>query len=288
MKRTLSILLATLVAVASVSGLVGCRYSFVTGDAYDEEGYLVGSKTYAEQVTAVEIVWKCGKLTVKNGDKVAVSENADGLSDEQRVRSVVRDGVLYVQFWKSSYVSEINQADKNVLVEVPRGASIKIASTSGDIHCEDISADSFEVGKMSGGFYAGDIVAKSVRLSSTSGSIKTDSVSCDSLSVSTTSGKVSLGNVAAVQAQVNSTSGNVSFNIMPACEQVDVECTSGSVKLCLQDVARGAAATINTTSGAKNVTVEHTQSGNEYVVGSGACKLYVRCTSGSVTLVSVN
>ncbi len=284
MKRALSLLLAVVLLAVSVTVLIGCRYSFVTGDAYDDDGYNVGSKTYAEQITAVEVVWKCGQLVVENGEQTAVSESAEELQEEQRVRSVVKDGVLCVQFWKSAYASSVNPSDKSVTVVVPSGVSVKITSTSGEIRCEDVVADSVVVDKMSGSFCASSVVANTVDLGSTSGAIKTNAIMCNSLKVRTTSGSVSLGDVAAKQVQVNSTSGSVSFNITSACEQVNVDSTSGSVRLRLQDIARGVTASLITTSGSKVVSVEHAQNGNEYVVGSGACALRVKCTSGSVYL----
>lgn len=278
--------LAVMTTAALVATICcGCVYSFVTGDKYDNaENYNIGSKTYDEDISCVEIDWKCGKLTLGNGDKVSVEENQGSLNDQQRVRSIVENGVLKVQFWASEYSATVNSTDKTVKVIVPPNIDVKIVSTSGQIVMNNIKANNVTVGKMSGSLEIDNIDAKTVDIDTTSGSIKIGSVTCQKLIVDSTSGSVRINDMSAAVALVGSTSGSVKLTIGGVCEQFELNVTSGNSELHLADAKCGATIEHSTVSGKLNIQADYNVSGGKSVVGSGKCKMSLHATSGKITV----
>jgi len=302
-KRVVLISLALTVACLLCLGLFsGCINSKIKYDTYAQaDSYLVGNRPETtENITAVEIDWVCGKVTVieREDGVIAVTENSETLPEEQRVHSLIQNGILYVRFWKSGLYAKCDHNLKHVTVQIPKGIKIDVDAVSAPIDAEDLNCLSLDAEAVSGSISVKNVVsvgdidlhttsgsistdnltANSVDLESTSGSVKSGEISCGNFRAESTSGSITALAVTALEGEISTTSGRVDIDVksIPA---LDVETTSGSVKVTLIGDA-GATLNINTVSGRITKPVD----GN--VIGNGANRIEISTTSGSVEIVT--
>lgn len=183
------------------------------GEFSDEDG----------TIKSVVVRWHSGDITVEEGDDIAltVSENVPGLSDDEKMHILVKDGVLYVEFCASGYNFTRRDRRKPLKLEIPYGLSLTI-----DTSVSDISINRF--------------TGSALRLESTTGSINIGDITLTGdLLLKTVTGDISVGNISAVNADFHTVSGKVETGKME-CDKARVEVSNGNVSLDDFIVAGGA------------------------------------------------
>ena len=101
--------------------------------------YSVGNATITDKITDLEVNWVAGKITVvpAEGEEVTVTEDYNGDNDSLRLRWLVKDGKLTVQFRKSS-IYGTSDMTKNLTIAIPTAmleamGDVEIALVSGDV-----------------------------------------------------------------------------------------------------------------------------------------------------------
>ncbi len=302
-------------------GLVGLGGGHRYADA---EKYAVGNFTYAaDAVSRVQIHWLSGavELVAGEGETLSVSENDAGLSDRQKLHWRLDGGTLHIEFAASEYVGNFPIGAKQLRVELPVGVmlevetvsapinagtqslgGVKIATTSGSVHFEALTADELKIESVSGAQRLGSVETREkTELRSVSGAIKAEDLHAATLQIGSVSGRIELGEAAAAaKIEIESTSGatsaarlqcaaaeveTVSGSItvgLSACAEAEFDTTSGKVHLTLLD-GLGATVDFDTASGKFNCADYHVIAGKR-VLGDGVCRISVETVSGGLTV----
>lgn len=238
---TLGVIICSIFVFTACGGIYCEEYD-------DAKSYAVGDKTYSEKITSAEIYWMSGSVTVITSDEQSASviETGDELSENKKVRSIVKDGKIIVRFWASGYKDNVSDGEKNLTVTIPKSIDVTINAKEADV--------SF-----------GNIEVKNLNVSTTTGKICADSVSAQTI-------------------DLNTDSGTVEINIK-TCSRADIETKSGNVSVKIP-VVRGAWVTFSTKTGKLITEKEYKEELGIYIFGSGGgdTELDVKSTNGNLTI----
>lgn len=298
-------LLAAMLAGCRVNISVGSD-SYITGEDYpDARKYKTGAFTYAsDAVKAVEVYWRSGEIALieSGASELSVSESESGgeLPEDTALHYLLDGGVLRIRFCGSGARILVNEADKRLRLEVPKGIDISVHTTSallkadaleqdnilisafsGRTELGTVTAENIDLSSSSGAIRAGSIAAQSVKCRSSSGSLGLGSVSAGTLDCGTSSGAVTVGNAAAETIRIATSSGRAELAFSEATS-AEIHSSSGKIVLTLA----GGGAELSYTSGSGKLFTEHsfTRRGALYVFGSGECRLTVETSSGNLEI----
>lgn len=278
--------------------------SFLTGESYpDAEKYQTGSFTYnANEIEAVEVYWRSGNVEIIESDnaELSVKESGSMLPENKAMHFLLDNGVLRIRFCASGESVQLNSSDKHLSLEVPKGISISVHTTSASVKADTLEQNDILIAVHSGNIKLGTVTAESTDFSSSSGSIRADSTAAQSLKCSASSGAVDLGVISVRQFDCSTSSGAVTVDSVTS-ETISIAATSGKVTLELAEVSAGE---IRTSSGKVDLTLAKDgaeilytaasgklltdsiceRKGDLYVFGSGASKLTVETSSGNLEI----
>ncbi len=291
--------------------LAGCRVnisvgsnSYITGEDYpDARKYKTGAFTYAaDEVKAVEVYWRSGEIALieSGASELSVSESGSELPEDTALHYLLDGGVLRIRFCGSGARILVNEADKRLRLEVPKGIDISVHTTSALVKADaleqgnilisafsgrtelgTVTAENIDLSSSSGAIRAGSVAAQTVKCRSSSGSVGLGSVSAGTLDCGTSSGAVTVGNAAAETIRIATSSGRaeLAFREAPSAE---IHSSSGKIVLTLA----GGGAELSYTSGSGKLFTERsfTRRGALYVFGGGECRLTVETSSGNLEI----
>lgn len=304
MKRIIAALLACLLlAFMGCISLASIRYS-------DADRYTAGNFTYdGSKVTAVEIDWVSGSITLKNGKgTLSVSETSEKqLSEEDQMHWWIDGTTLRIRYCKSgkkiNLVGDLLEK-KDLTVELPAFADLSIDVAAGKIVAEDmLDVGTFKVNTASGGASIGFLSAKEVDIDTASGAwefgmvsvsgefdvdtasggLSVDEITANSVEVDSASGGVSIGAVMADRVKIDSASGGIALGLRRV-SRADISSTSGGIRLTLADKEGGATIRFDAVSGSFSTDLPYEKTGNTYKIGSGLADIKISVTSGGVTV----
>lgn len=305
--------------------LFGCKNNIINGQKYlNSEKYFIGSKTYDEEISNLEVNWYVGSIEIVIGEKVEIEENSSNLPSEKQVHSYVEKGTLKVEFWKSGLKSTVDSNEKQVKITIPRGTNINISSISAKVISDSIDCDKMWITSVSGIISIDNLKAKEIKITSTSGSVKIDNIyTLEKANIGTVSGTVIANEISSEEVEVSSTSGKIEIEKIKSdeveietvsgkidvldldCKTAEISSTSGAIKLSpknFEDISidgvssditiyieSDSSVTISfkTTSGEFNVLNSNIQfriDGKKYIIGNGENKIDIHTTSGDVIL----
>ena len=291
--------------------LAGCRVnisvgsnSYITGEDYpDARKYKTGAFTYAaDEVKAVEVYWRSGEIALieSGASELSVSESGSELPEDTALHYLLDGGVLRIRFCGSGARILVNEADKRLRLEVPKGIDISVHTTSALVKADaleqgnilisafsgrtelgTVTAENIDLSSSSGAIRAGSVAAQTVKCRSSSGSVGLGSVSAGTLDCGTSSGAVTVGNAAAETIRIATSSGRAELAFSEATS-AEIHSSSGKIVLTLA----GGGAELSYTSGSGKLFTEHsfTRRGALYVFGSGECRLTVETSSGNLEI----
>lgn len=254
--RKIAVLLITIFMIICVSG---CNN--MTVEIYENaEEFRAGNFSWdADDIKAIEIYWRSGKVNIEDTDEhqVSVSESGEKLN--------------------------ISPEDKWLQVKIPQGIDLKAHSTSADVTAEKLEHDNILIATMSGKIDVAEVRGSNVDFSSNSGNIEIAAITADTLSVNTSSGQVECKSVEVDEAGVKSNGGNISFgDIMNS--NINISTTSGDVVLRLPE--DGVTVEYATDSGRFRFKTqqEYEKIGDLYRFGKGNADLKVQSSSGDLKI----
>lgn len=167
-------------------------------------------------VRRVEIDWLGGNVEVEQSvsGKASIFEDGDALSEEKRLHTYLNDGVLRVKYCRSGCLGKIDETQKNLQVEIPKGAEVEINTFSANVYLGVL-----ETGRLS---------VKTDR-----GCIEAESLRCQKAEIETQSGYIGVGSLMADKLEVNGKEGEIHLGI-PVCPISEIETGKGNVTLYLQ------------------------------------------------------
>lgn len=134
----LALILITILISGIRKGGMGIPFlSFSSFQYANEEKYTVGDNSItADQLKELDINWVSGSITLEayDGDTIEITETCDSdISSDDRVRSCYENGVLTIQFRKSTFLLFGTQASgKNLKIRIPKALAEGIENLSLD------------------------------------------------------------------------------------------------------------------------------------------------------------
>ncbi len=265
--------------LTSCKSRVGCeKYS-------DAKDYKVGDQTYKETISKVEIDWSCGevKIVESTNSTIKITESDQNLKYDKKVHSLVKDGVLYVKFWKSGLRSDIESEKKFITIQVPSGKEMNIDSISADVISDKLTGSNINIKTVSGNINIKEVKTKTCDISTTSGDVSLNKVtSSTKFDIETVSGKLNIGSLISKNITANSVSGDVKMEL-ESFTNIEIKVTSSKVNLLVTNDF-SATLTYKTTSGKLNTSLDYRTSGSKRIFGEGTCNIYVKSVSGNLNI----
>lgn len=206
-------------------------------DSYENAAEYVATGEFSngdEGIKSVVVRWRSGDITVEEGGDtlVSVRESVSGLSDDEKMHILVRDGVLYVEFCAGGYKFTREDKRKPLKLEIPSGISLTIVSSSGDITLNSFTGRSLNLESISGSIHTGGItLTGELALKSVSGSFSIGSMIAAKAELCTVSGKVEIGKMECGEAILNVTSGDVRIDDFTVSGDAVFKSSSGDISL---------------------------------------------------------
>lgn len=292
MKRYQKALMILLTLAPAAAMLSGCQFhipfgigSFIAEERYPSAGsYQVGGFTYrAEEVSAVEIYWRCGEVEiVESGEEeLSVRESGGELPENTAMHYLLEDGILRIRFCESGARIRVHSNDKRLTVAVPKGIDLSVYSTSAPVKSDALDQNSILISTHSGRTELGTVNAGSVNLSSSSGAIRAERISAQTLNCDTSSGSIRIEDLAADTADLDTSSGSVKL-ALSSVSQLDIHTSSGRTVLQLPE--GGAEVSYTASSGRLHTAEPFNQKGNLCVFGRGKSRITVNSSSGNLEI----
>lgn len=151
--------------------LAGCRVnisvgsvSYITGEDYpDARKYKTGAFTYAaDEVKAVEVYWRSGEVALieSGASELSVSESGGELPEDTALHYLLDGVVLRIRFCGSGARILVNEADKRLRLEVPKGIDISVHTTSALVKADALEQGNILISAFSGRTELGTVTAE--------------------------------------------------------------------------------------------------------------------------------
>ena len=237
------------------------------GHYANADKYLAGNQTYAEEISAIDIDWISGSVTLVEDETITgvkVEEVTDLEKEKEWVHSYIDNGKLMIKFFAANtWCSRLFDYTKELTVTYHPGLeSVNVDLTSGSLKAESITAKDVNIDMTSGKANINNIVADNVDVDLTSGDIEIKDVTAKEFDADLTSGTIAVGFTAINDASFDLTSGKINMTIPEDGASVKDSKTSGSVKT------------------ERDCSIDN----NLYKFGTGSANIRVSMTSGKVII----
>ena len=237
------------------------------GHYANADKYLAGNQTYTEEITAIDIDWISGSVTLVEDETITgvkVEEVTDLEKEKEWVHSYIDNGKLMIKFFAANtWCSRLFDYTKELTVTYHPGLeSVNVDLTSGSLKAESITAKDVNIDMTSGKANIKNIVADNVDVDLTSGDIEIKDVTAKEFDADLTSGTITVGFTAIDDASFDLTSGKINMTIPEDGASVKVSKTSGSVKT------------------ERECSIDN----NLYKFGTGSANIKVSMTSGKLII----
>ncbi|MCR5479765.1 MAG: DUF4097 domain-containing protein [Ruminococcus sp.] len=285
-----------------LAGCVGIGNTYANADKYSS-----GDLDYDGEITALDINWSSGSVSVSHHDSssVTVTETCNkDLSDAKKVHTWVDGKTLRIQFSKSGESFVFDSYDKKLEIKLPKNIDLKTVAydgSSADTVFDEIKAEKFDIDTSSGKVSLKSCEADEVIADTSSGNINIDlkgdcsKITADASSgdvfvsagevrtakFDTSSGKVTAELKSAESITCDTSSGDMTFKMQKAPSKMDLDASSGDVTLYLpkqSDVKIEA----DTASGDFESDISFSKSDDTYTLGSGDNTISIDTSSGDI------
>lgn len=293
---TLCVVAALLSAAVFAVVLIARHYEVrMWWDQYDARYTETGGGTVQDTVTALDIDWRDGSVTVEpyDGDAVTFSERRDGepVSDpDEAMRWYFADGALHIRYkkWTLLYIESKTQTGKDLVVYLPRAMAenltkIQIDNLSSALTLRDLNATSLvEIDTLSGGVTLTNVTADHIDIDTASGDVNATGIVCRELNVDVASGRITASG-AIRKINADTVSGALILTPGADAQTIDCDSVSGNITVILPaDI--GVTVDMESVSGRIDSTVALTSSGGRHTAGNGAVEIDVDTVSGNLIL----
>lgn len=246
-------------------------------------------------IRSVFIRWRVGDITVEEGDDIAltVSENVSGLSDDEKMHILVKDGVLYVEFCASGYNFTRRDRRKPLKLEIPSGLSLTIVTSVSDISINRFTGSTLSLESTTGSINIGDItLTGDLSLKTVTGDLSIGNLSAVNADFHTVTGKVETGKIECDKARVKVSSGDVWIDDFTVLGDAYFKSSSGNISLS----GKAGTLSINTSVGSVSSSSLSVASSAEIKVTTGDIEISslsagsadLSASSGNITISSLS
>lgn len=223
------------------NGLTNLDYDFA-------DKYSVGGGIISEAVDCIDLNWISGniKIVTDDVDDITISEKCDSSNEEFKLRYLVVDGTLRIQFAKSGKWN-FNNIKKELKIVLPK----------------DLKLKKFELDMVSSTCELDGIKANDIKIDGVSGNINMSNSNADIIEFNTVSGALDYTGTVSTRVKADSVSGDVRLNL-PA--------------------DTGFNAKISAVSGKFDSDFGYIGDKNKYESGDGALSIELNAVSGSLRI----
>lgn len=199
--------------------LVGCKANDVRKFRVYENAaaYTAGDfSCESTLVKRIEIDWLGGNVEVEQSTSATVSvlEEENELPEEKRLHTYLDEGVLRVKYCRSGCWGPIDETQKNLQVDIPKGIDVEINSVGANV-------------------YLGVLELGALSVETDAGSIEAESLVCRRVDVETNRGHIGMGTLRADEAEIENFFGDIHLGA-PLCQSAEIETGKGDVTLFLR------------------------------------------------------
>ena len=243
----------------------------------DADSYNVGNGESADAITALDIDWVDGSVSIvpTDGDKITITEDYSGDKDELRLRWKVENGRLTVKYRKSGrFGLDKDNRGKALTIGVPRTVLEAVSKMDIDIVSADLLVTGITVHDADVDMVSGDVMISGI---------------FDKLDIDTVSGDIKLEG-SAKNVDVDGTSATIELFLTEIPATVDVDTVSGNVSILLPDGTSGFEAIVDAVSGSVYVNdFENVTKTKDYCrFGDGSVKINMDAVSGDLKIGKVS
>ena len=231
MRKQLSILFCA-ICLTTLS-LTACESSY---ERYDDANlYSIGDFTYAaSEVKEIEIDWAGGSIEIQQGEgRFSAMESSRLRSDVQKMHHYLDGTTLKIEYCASGYKGDINEADKNLQLEIPKGVDLHIETKGAPVVIGVIEANSLSVESNSGDITGEKwTIVREVEIETSSGFVSIGELNAENLDFESKSGGLSVEKCNLRQIDGETKGGDIKLGLIGKCIG-SLETTSGNVTLHL-------------------------------------------------------
>lgn len=218
--------------------LVGCDND-VTVNTYQKyensEKYAVGNFE-VEEIKKIKIDWIYGTVNIEksNNNKLIVTEEIDNEKQEYQMHYLINDGNLDIKFMESNCVMPIKNLKKNLLIKIPSNVQdLDITVISAKVELNNFSTQNLEINSVSGEVEVKNLYIEAVSIDAVSGKISVSKVEANEIEVGSTSGEILMNDIKSNTIDISNVSGKNSLDNCSINTSLEIESTSGSIKVVL-------------------------------------------------------
>lgn len=271
MKKRMSICLAALLALGSITLFSGCSTKLRYENANQ---YTAGGATLEQSVSDLDIEWLAGDVQVVFGDveNVTFSETSDdALTESTTLHYWVQNGTLRIKYAKSEKGFMMGSyPEKSLVVTLPSAVQlneVEIETVSAEVEISGAQISDLDIGTVSG-------------------NVNATALSVQALNVETVSGEVrASGQIGSFDIETVSGNLNLAFDNTPADGSIDS--VSGDCTLAFSENGEGFAIEWETVSGKFNTDLVMTskpakEEKGRYCYMDGAHEYEIETVSGNL------
>ena len=227
---------ACIVAVFGVLFFVSCKPSAERSFRVYEDGEKYAAGEFACDATGIkriEIDWVGGNVEVEQTpqNKVVVFEDEDGLLEEKRLHTYLSDGVLRIKYCRSGHLGKIDEMQKNLQVDMPKGVDVKINTVRANVYLGVLETGDLEICTDTGCIEGENILCENAKIQTNSGYIGVGLLTVDEMEVSSVSGDIHLGAPNGLNSKIKTLDGDVTLYLWgDVYALIDFKTQSGELK----------------------------------------------------------
>lgn len=280
--------------VPSTIFLTGCSFGVFNTFTYtydNSEKYTAGDREIEDKITAIDIDYVSGDVTLNGSDtdKVTVKETSNkDLDDAHKVHTWVDGSTLYVRYCESAKSINFNNINKKLELNIPGSQeldNLNVKISSGDLKCSGVTT-----GKLNANSSSGDVgiscKASDIELKVSSGDIVLDQEGMGgSVNIKSSSGKVNYTQTGSNdQINIKSSSGGVNARVEKA-SGLAIDVSSGDITVDADAVSDF---TAKASSGDLDITLGNIPQTSKIDSSSGDVKLFVPETADMTANIKIS
>lgn len=224
------------VAVICTLVFVGCKPSAERRFRVYEDGekYTAGEFVCdGGAVKRIEIDWVGGNVEIEQTpqNKVSVFEDDYELLEEKRLHTYLSDGVLRIKYCRSGCLGKIDEQQKNLQVDIPKGVDVKINTVRANVYLGVLETGDLEIRTDTGCIEGENILCKGAKIQTSSGYIGVGLLAADDIQIFSVSGDIHLGAPSGFNSKIKTADGDVTLYLWgDVYALIDFTTQSGQLK----------------------------------------------------------
>lgn len=250
--------------------LTGCsKLSVVQEYVYNDSNYEIGNKAFNDEIETIEIDWIVGNINIiqSTNHELIIREEIDlEIDDKYKMHYKLDENKLDIKFSASTNFLNYNFKTKNLYVFLPTVINkVKINNVSADIKINYVNIQNLEIENISG-----DIEVYNCKISD--------------LEINNISGEMIIFDDEVEIIDIESISGNIGLNLIKLPQKLDIETTSASLTLYINEYDEFSIE-FKSISGTLKSNLKYNIEGRVYIFNNGTLKYQVETISGKTKVI---